>query len=61
MNNYEQKLYRVVLMSGRPVTTSQITEHTGFSWNTCNKNLESLYVKGKIRKEKLSNRTYWFI
>lgn len=58
-NPYEERIINTLMYSFRPLTTSQVSEYSGISYNTTKDYLEQLKKKGKVKSRVLSNRIYW--
>ena len=61
MKVHEEKILRTLIKSKRKLTTSQIQEHTKFSWTTCRKSLDNLEKQELVKKEHLKTIIYWYI
>jgi len=61
LNVYEQAIIRLLKIARRPLTTTQVTEKLGISWETAKKYLEVLHDKRYISKNTEGNRIYWKI
>ncbi len=55
LNPYETRILTVMLKKNRWMTTTEISHFTKFSWNTVDKYIKRIYVRGWISK----NRNYW--
>lgn len=60
MNN-EKTIINTLYTAERPLTTSQISEKSGLSWNTTKKYLKRLYRKKHLRKAKKGMAVYWWL
>lgn len=58
-NIYEEKILNTIIKGRRPLTTKQISEFSGISYNTVRKHLDELNKKGFVKMMPLSNRIYW--
>jgi response regulator of citrate/malate metabolism len=61
LNVYEQAIIRLLKTARRPLTTTQVTEKIGISWETAKKYLDILNRKRLISKKTEGNRIYWKI
>ena len=61
LNIYEQKLARIIAKSRIKLTTTQLSQKTGISWQLTKKSLESLRKKAPVSRQTLGNRIYWFV
>lgn len=61
MKIHEEKILRTLIKSRRKITTSQIQEHTNFSWTTCKKSLDNLEKQGLVKKKHLKTIIYWYV
>lgn len=60
-NAYEERILRVLARGRRALTTLQIADFTGISYNTVKKYLESLSRRSVIKRKKLTNKIYWYV
>ncbi len=58
-NVYEERIIRLLMVAYRPLTTQQISNNTGLSYNTTVKHLRNLKKKRIVSSELDSNRIYW--
>ncbi len=60
-NPYEQRILATLIAAYRPLTTLQISQIAGVSYNVTKKYLEELHKKKKVNKKVLSNKIYWSV
>jgi predicted transcriptional regulator len=56
---YEKEILRLLRVARRALTTTQVAEKTGISWETAKKYLDKLHGRRYIRKHDAGNRIYW--
>lgn len=61
LNVYEQAILRLLKTARRPLTTSQVAEKLGISWETAKKYLEVLHQGQFVSMKHEGNRVYWKI
>ena len=60
-NPFEARILQVLSFALRPLTTSQIAQMSGISYNTAVKHLSALHRQGRIRMNRMGNKILWFI
>lgn len=55
----EHKILKVLLEHNYYLTTTQVADLAGISWNTAQSYLETLYGYGWINKQKRGTRVLW--
>ncbi len=53
------KVLRVVVNRRTFISTKEVAEKSGVSWNTALTYLRKFYNKGWLSKKSVGNRTYW--
>jgi Mn-dependent DtxR family transcriptional regulator len=61
LNVYEQAILRLLKTARRPLTTSQVAEKLGISWETAKKYLGVLHQSRYVSMKHEGNRIYWKI
>lgn len=61
LNPYEERILRILSRGRRALTTSQVSQFSGISYNTTKDYLTLLNNKKKIRKRTESNKIYWWV
>lgn len=56
---YEERIVNTIEDAYRPLTTKQIAEFSGISYNTTVSNLRILLTKKKVKMTKETNKIYW--
>ena len=56
---FEERLLKITDIAMRPLTTRQIAQYAGISYNATKNNLMKLFQKGAVKKKAYSNRIYW--
>jgi len=59
LHPYEERILKILARGKRELTTLQVSEFSGISYNTTRNYLEKLKTKGKVKKVDLGNRIYW--
>jgi len=55
----EHKIVKVLLEHDYYLSTKEVAEKAGISWNTALFHLNKLHEKGWIEREERGNRIYW--
>ncbi|MFH2024068.1 MAG: winged helix-turn-helix transcriptional regulator [Candidatus Micrarchaeota archaeon] len=65
VDSYDRAVLNVLLRAGHMMTTNDIAERAGMSWNTADKSLNYLYRYGlvlrSVRGSRIKRVTYWRI
>ncbi|MCK9326918.1 MAG: helix-turn-helix domain-containing protein [Bacteroidales bacterium] len=61
LNVYEQAILRLLKTARRSLTTSQVADKLGISWETAKKYLELLHRNRYVSMQHEGNRIYWKI
>ena len=61
LNPFQARILQVLSFALRPLTTSQVAQMSGISFNATTKHLGILKRQGKIRNQRMGNRILWFI
>ena len=61
LNPFQARILQVLSFALRPLTTSQVAQMSGISFNATTKHLSRLKSQGKIRNQRMGNRILWFI
>ena len=61
LNPYEDRILLVLKRARRYLSTSQVSQFGGISYNTTRDYLKKLIRRGKVTYKKLSNKTMWKI
>jgi Mn-dependent DtxR family transcriptional regulator len=56
---HEKLILNTLYQAKRPLSTNQISERIGVSWQTTNKYLSSLHQSGYLRKKREGRGTKW--
>ena len=56
---YEERILRTLTEAYRPLTTQQVSDYSGISYNATMKILRKLSVKRVVKTEVQSNKTLW--
>ncbi len=56
---YEERILRTLIEAHRPLTTQQISDYSGISYNTTRKILKNLNMRKVIKMESQSNKILW--
>ena len=59
LNPIEHKIVKVLLEHDYSLSTKEIAEKSGISWNTALFYLKKMHERGWIEREQIGNRTYW--
>jgi len=59
LNVYEQAILRLLKTARRPLTTSQVADKLGISWETAKKYLVELHHNRHVTMKHEGNRIYW--
>ena len=59
-NPFEARILQVLSFALRPLTTRQIAQMSGISYNTVVKHLGVLRGQRKIRSQRMGNKIVWF-
>lgn len=57
---YEERILKVLSLALRPLTTRQVSQYSGISYNSVKNNLRSLQIGGVVKRKDLKNRIYWY-
>lgn len=60
-NPYETMILQVLITAFRPLTTSQVAQFSGISYNTAVSYLNKLKKQRKVKSKREGNRIYWNI
>ncbi len=61
LSPFQARILQVLSFALRPLTTSQVAQMGGMSFNATTKHLTILRGQGKIRMHRMGNRILWFI
>ncbi len=61
LNPFQARILQVLSFALRPLSTSQVSQMAGISFNTTMKHLTSLRGQGRIRMSRMGNKILWFI
>jgi len=60
-NPFEERLLKITSMALRPLTTRQLSQYSGISYNAVKHNLQLLLDKKAVKRKSYKNRIYWFL
>ena len=60
-NPIQGRILQVLSFALRPLTTSQVSQMGGISFNATMKHLTLLHRQGRIRMRRMGNKIMWFI
>ena len=61
MNPTEKRIINVLYNAYKPLTTSDIANRSGLSWQTAKKYLEILHGKKLLQRAKKGKSVYWWL
>ena len=59
--NKDRDILKLIEKRGRVVTTAEIAEQTGVSWNTAEKHLLEMTIEGKVLRLKKAGVNLWVL
>lgn len=61
LNPSEKKIMAELYYARRPLTTNEVAEKSGMSWQTAKKHLEQMRKRGLLSRGKKGSAIYWWI